>query len=157
MTLDDSSGATIELVLAKPETWNDESNFDTVVLADRTIKRRNNYIVKDGVDMKGIDIGTVVKTKGTMDTFRGIRQIQLERLSIVRDTNAEVKCWEQQTRFLVDVLSTPWFVSPEEQKRLLREAEGVRDKERGREGRKKKKEKWLLEKEKRDAERIARR
>lgn len=33
-------------------------------------------------DMKGIDIGTIVKVKGTISHFRGVRQIELKRISM---------------------------------------------------------------------------
>jgi len=39
------------------------------------------------------------------------------------DTNAEVKCWNDVAAFKRDVLSSPWVVTAEEEKRCLEEAD----------------------------------
>jgi hypothetical protein len=71
-----------------------------------------------------IDIGSVVKAKGLISTFRSLRWIALERVEIIPDTNSEVRFWTQRIQLFADVLSKPWTLSAEEQKRLLKEAEG---------------------------------
>ena len=95
------------------------------------IERPNSKICENGADLTDVDVGSVVKVKGTVGDWRGTRQILLERIGVVKDTNEEVQCWEQNTKFLADILSKPWYVSPREQKRLLKEAEGVKEKDRG--------------------------
>jgi hypothetical protein len=70
-----------------------------------------------------IDIGSVVKVKGIISTFRSVRRIALGRVEIIPDTNSEVRFWTQRTQLFAGVLSKPWTLSAEEQKRLLKEAE----------------------------------
>ena len=62
--------------------------------------------------------------KGTISTFRSVRQIALECVEIIPDTNSEVRFRTQRTQLFADVLSKPWTLSAEEQKRLLKGAEG---------------------------------
>lgn len=50
-------------------------------------------------------------------------QMNLERFTIVHDTNSEMQFVDERLRFLVEVLSVPWFLLDEEIEGLRREAE----------------------------------
>ena len=78
-------------------------------------------------DLSGIDLGSVVKVKGGIGAFRDVRQIVLKRVSVVRDTNAEVCAWAELAAFRATVLSRPWVVPPEARRRLLDEATGRKE------------------------------
>lgn len=65
-----------------------------------------------------ITIGTTLKAKGTLSTFRDTFQLNLLRAFVVKDVDAEVEVWEGYAEFCKQVLSTPWMLSREEIKRL---------------------------------------
>lgn len=48
-----------------------------------------------------------VKVKGTISTFRSVRQIALECIEIIPDTNSELRFRTQCTQLFADVLSKP--------------------------------------------------
>ncbi|KAI9850166.1 MAG: hypothetical protein M1838_006011 [Thelocarpon superellum] len=108
MELDDSSGATISIICFAPSAKADEA----------TEKEKK----EDVPDLRGIDLGSVVKVKGTVGEYRDTRQMVLKRISIVRDTAEEAHCWIELCAFRRDVLSRPWTVSAKMQRRLLKAA-----------------------------------
>ena len=50
-------------------------------------------------------------------------QLNLERFTLIRDTNAEMQFIDQRLRFLVEVLAVPWVLSSEEVDRCRADAE----------------------------------
>ena len=133
--VDDSSGATIELTCAKPQLKNDALTKDTqgVERDEQRVRRERATHSAPDLDpevvglqsvLAKLDVGTVVQAKGTLSTFRHVRQISLKRIKIVPDTNAEMLLIAARTRTLVEQFSTPWIVSTNTQQRLLAEAQG---------------------------------
>ena len=59
-------------------------------------------------------IGTVVKAKGTLRTFRDGRQVALCRLSVIQDTDEEAKAWAELAQFRAEVLLKPWLLTSKE-------------------------------------------
>jgi Telomere regulation protein Stn1 len=127
LIIDDSSGATIEITCPKPQkkagagvekVSDEQSGLDAAKLAEEQAR---------ATTIASIDVGSVIKVKGKVGTFRESRQIQLERIAIIPDTNAEMDFVEQRMNLMLEVLSKPWIVSSKEQARLLKIAEG-RDK-----------------------------
>ena len=92
------------------------------------------------LDLTGFDVGSVVKAKGGLSTFRGVKQLTLERLTHITSTTAEARAWAENTAFRRDVLDRPWVVSVDDQRNLKKEAEGREDGETGRRKRREKKE-----------------
>lgn len=89
MTLDDSSGLTVEIFCRKEPGIT--SFVDTTVDCYGAISLNNDarlvddehvYTTNEGykVDLKGIDVGSVVKIKGGISEFRGEKQVTLERI-----------------------------------------------------------------------------
>jgi hypothetical protein len=172
-TVDDSSGATVDVTCRKPENVKEQNegsstrpNSNAALAQDAAVKARKgknqgrNDATTDETDarlevLSRVDLGSVVKVKGTITTFRSVRQIALERLEIVPDTNAEVRFWTQRTQLFADVLSKPWIVSVSEQARLLKEAEGEVEDTKGRAARREKRLAKERRREKRHAEEIA--
>ena len=168
-TIDDSSGATIDVTCRKPDKAEEpgelrpiRQNGNDALAQAATGKARNNN--DDGslqetttsIDvLSRIGVGSVVKVKGTISVFRSVRQITLERLEIVPDTSAEVRFWIQRTQLLTDVLSKPWKLSAERQKQLLKEAEGEAEDGKEQAARRVKRLAKERRREKRHAEKIA--
>ena len=139
LTLDDSSGATIDATCAAPVkpalalvpgvgytgvnglgTTLEPVAITTDYMIDTsktTATEPQELISPDGPNLTNIDVGSVVKIKGGIRVFRGQRQIRLKSIVILGDTNAEVKCWNDVVKFKREVLSSPWVVSPEEEER----------------------------------------
>lgn len=67
--------------------------------------------------------GTTVKIKGTLSQFRGSMQLQLERFTILNETNAEMEFVDARLRFLVEVLCVPWVLGEVEIEQLRAEVE----------------------------------
>lgn len=155
LIIDDSSGATVEVTCPKPEkkadeqveeASNEKSGLDGIKFAEE--QARANTIAS-------VDLGSVIKVKGKVGTFRDTRQIQLERIAIVPHTNAEMHFCEQRTKLKADVLSKPWRLSSKEQGRLLGAAQGRNKGERMQDLKRKDREAARQAREKRHEERIA--
>lgn len=84
-------------------------------------------------------------------------QVILERYTILPDTNAEIRFWDERTRYLVDVLSVPWSLSADEIAHLRREAEEDERKADRAQRRAQEKKKRLAEREEKDRRRIQQR
>lgn len=140
-TIDDGSGATIEatcLAPPRPDVPLDGTESGTAAAAGAAlvISRApdDQMVSPDGPKLKGVDVGAVVKVKGGISVFRGVRQVAMKAVAILGDTNAEVNAWREGVRFRKEVLKNPWVVTKEEEQRCREEAEG---------------EKWRVEEEER--------
>ena len=93
--LDDSSGATIEITCGRPPPPapnphygnNNNNNTRSVIASDAITGLHQSKAFCPGVtatgrdvDLSGVDIGTVVKVKGGVGSFREVRQMLLERI-----------------------------------------------------------------------------
>ena len=81
MVLDDSSGENIEVTCGRVT----EESTDAKPEAQKAPKGKINAAIgkttlNNTVSLTGVDIGSVVKIKGCIGSFRGMKQIQLERL-----------------------------------------------------------------------------
>ncbi|PGH32487.1 hypothetical protein GX50_04724 [[Emmonsia] crescens] len=132
LVLDDNSGACLEVVCSK------NVQIPNINTTTNTSSNNNNNNNNSGTPIqpthltstthKPLNItpllpGTRAKFKGTISCFRGMFQLHLERYEVLRDTNAEVRFWDERTRFRVQVLSLPWLVARGEVERLKGEAE----------------------------------
>ncbi|KAJ5089784.1 hypothetical protein N7532_008468 [Penicillium argentinense] len=146
LTIDDSSGATLDIVVLQADPKEKDSrqsaqtlNFAISGIASGSnpeniseekpdILAMNQTVHVSATDRSIIDIsqlqpGAIVKVKGTLSIFRSDFQLNLERFSMVPDTNAEMKFIDEKLQFLVGVLSDPWVLLDEEVEQLRREAE----------------------------------
>ncbi|KAL9005537.1 MAG: hypothetical protein Q9188_001698 [Gyalolechia gomerana] len=153
MTLDDSSGLTIDVFCRK--------EINTAPVTDTTVDRHGAiklnsicdkengghvYTTNEGykINLRGIDVGSVVKVKGGISEFRGEKQLTLERICVfapdqstvpymltftlkarVHTTSDEARAWAENAAFYRDILSRPWIVSERKQQRAKVEAEGL--------------------------------
>lgn len=152
-TIDDGSGEVIDCVCWKPDKEQVKAaggqDGDTKPeKIDVEQQRREEVIL-------GIDIGTVVQVKGTVTSFRDVRQIQIERLNIIPTTNQELMLIAARTKFLEEILMKPWVVSPNRQKRLYKDTQGELRKDSEKVVLLRQRQKKLEERELRHAERIA--
>ncbi|KAL9614347.1 MAG: hypothetical protein Q9167_001150 [Letrouitia subvulpina] len=141
MTLDDSSGATIEVTCKrqapKPTTNVYGSNATTArealpPLLAADLDDGGGYGIapsNNNIKMARIDIGSVVKVKGVVGEYRGEKQLMLERIFLIRTTTEEAAAWAEYSAFHRKVLSKPWVVGKEEQRRAREMADGSYRKE----------------------------
>jgi hypothetical protein len=137
-TLDDSSGVNIEVTCAAPPrpSLDEGGNAAAPNVAAPTTKpasgpapvepaaaKRQECISPDGPNLTDIDVGSVVKVKGGIGIFRGQKQIRLKIITIIGDTNAEIKCWNDMMEFRRDILNKPWVVTAEEEEKCRLEVD----------------------------------
>ena len=111
MTLDDGSGECMEvkIELRRPEGEASQWEADVEDLkVTFQLEGLRMWIVG-----QEIRVGTVVKAKGTLDAFRGVRQIRLARAAVVADTNSEAKAWAEAAQWKLETLSNPWVLTAE--------------------------------------------
>jgi Telomere regulation protein Stn1 len=134
-TLDDGSGVNIEATCAAPPPKEPPLPITGNAPAPVVLARKDNasekdgkdgepkqVISPDGLDLTNIDVGSVVKIKGTIVVFREQMKVRLKAITVIRDTNAEVKCWNETVVFRREVLANPWVVT-KRQERKCREDE----------------------------------
>jgi hypothetical protein len=179
LVLDDSTGATIEVVCDKPDSAAAETSpavtnaaaakpltsiSDRILNAEEQQHQDSQHVsaaTRNPLDITPLVPGTIAKLRGTISVFHGHYQLRLERYTLLPDTNAEVGFWESRTRFLVDVLSVPWVLTEEDIERLRRTCEEDEGRDARRMAAKRKKveraERKAVEREERDRARIERR
>lgn len=125
ITIDDGSGATIEATcLAPPRP---EPTATVAAIAVPTARAADDAMVSpDGPKLRGVEIGRVVKVKGGIREFRGVRQVAMKAVAVLGDTRAEVGAWREGVRFRTEVLGEAWVVTGEEERKCREEAEGER-------------------------------
>jgi hypothetical protein len=93
---------------------------NTTIANVDVVSSLGNYDIH--IDKQPLEIGAVVKVKGTISAFRNIRQIELKRIWVVRSTTEEIAEWQDGAKFKREVLSQPWVLS-QEQLRDLQKSE----------------------------------
>jgi Telomere regulation protein Stn1 len=126
ITIDDSSGATIDVIYWKPKPTTahpglQKGNGDQ---SDRSMSADETNIL---TLLPTLQIGHCLAAKGTITQFRGTRQLNLLRLAVVPTTSAEVRHISQRAAFLDTVLSKPWQLSAPQLQKLRRKAEGEKE------------------------------
>lgn len=111
LTIDDGSGSTIVVKVRQVEQSVD-SHSNTSVLNVNVFSTLGRYWLE--IDNEPIDVGSVIKAKCTIETFRGERQLLLQRASLVKTTKEEAEAWLDIARWKLDTLSKPWKLSDQE-------------------------------------------
>ena len=112
ITLDDSSGSCIEVKTRfRDVKADDHAEYPSNTVVDNVDIHINLGLPSVQINKEPIDIGTIIKVKGTIDSFRNIRQLKLERAWAVKDTNEEAKAWAETAEWRRDVLSNPWVLT----------------------------------------------
>lgn len=135
LALDDGSGASVEvkteLRAVRP---GDNALYPSNTVVDNLDVKWIMNVEELSVDKTPVPIGTCIKVKGTIDTFRNERQLKLERIRIVPHTAAEVRAWEETALWKCDVLSKPWVLTHAQRQeidaRLLNQERRERERER---------------------------
>ena len=121
-TIDDGSGATLECVVKVPPRPRPASGTSAPIApANATSHADSNTLPT--VDAP-IDVGHILDIKGSVGTFREMKQIRAEKIAHLRSTEQEVVFWEKVTQLKRDVLSKPWVLDQREVRRCRKEEEG---------------------------------
>ena len=82
-----------------------------------------------------VDLYTVLKAKGQVTRYNEAKQLQLQRVFIVRTTDEEMRVWQEYSGFVSDVLARPWTLDKKQLRHLektygreTRKAEAKREK-----------------------------
>ena len=169
LTLDDSSGATIEVAVLKSE--NPKPNHDLTITAppqgansDKSTEAAESSAepihlsttARTPLDITNLVPGALVMIKGTLSVFRSTMQLQLERFFPVPDTTVELRFLADRMQYLADVLSVPWMLTDEEVEQLRLETENDVKKFDGNRKRKERQVRKRVEREEKDHRRIVR-
>lgn len=122
-TIDDSSNACIEVLetlsmpekLAESSTGAAEATNSKVTVSPLVATKISAY--------PDIDVGHIVEVKGLLTEFRDERQINIEKMRLVKGTMEEVGLWEKRTKFRTEVLERPWELGQREMRKAQKEAE----------------------------------
>lgn len=115
LTLDDGSGATIELKIVRRTADQHSSNPHPSNTTINNVNVTSQFgVFEVTVDNVNVDIGTVLKAKGTISEFRGVKQLELKRVQIVPSTDEEVQAWADSAAFKTKTLSNKWRVTSAE-------------------------------------------
>lgn len=115
LTLDDGSGATIELKIVRRIADQQSSKLFPSNTAINNVNVTSQFgVFEITIDDVRIDIGTVLKAKGTISEFRGVKQLELRRVRIVSSTDEEAQAWAESAAFKAKVLSDKWRVTSAE-------------------------------------------
>ncbi|GME22706.1 Methyltransferase type 11 [Neofusicoccum parvum] len=124
LTVDDGSGATLELKitrLADADNDNDASLSSTNTTVANVAVRAGPGAFAIAVDGAAVEVGTTVKAKCSLATWRGAVQGVLQRCWVLRGgTAAEAAAWRETAAFMRGVLARPWVLGADEVRRLER-------------------------------------
>ncbi|KAL7951880.1 hypothetical protein V8C42DRAFT_305488 [Trichoderma barbatum] len=120
-TIDDSSGRNILAVVIPPAPAKPKN--ESAAGEQRTNNDGQTANVQEVDPYADIDVGMVVDVKGGVSSFRDERQINIEKMTIVKGTAQEVVLWEKRTRFHREVLEVPWLLRDKDVRRCRRDAE----------------------------------
>jgi Telomere regulation protein Stn1 len=118
LTVDDGSGATMVVKVRQVEQSVD-THSNTTVLNVNIFSTPISYWLE--IDNERVDVGTVIRVKCTISSFRGERQLVLQRASVVKTTKDEAEAWLDTARCKLDTLSKPWQLTDQELETLEKE------------------------------------
>ena len=111
--LDDSSGETLEIVYPRPPGAPTD-----VTRPVNQVTQQESQLDPDEVELhrllSGVDVGSVLNVKGHITTFRSYRQLRIERIRVLSDTNEEASFWSSMHAFHEAVLSKPWVLTEQD-------------------------------------------
>ena len=153
LTLDDASGKCIEVKIVRRQTIAAEMEGARID-GDDVLAFPSNTMV-DNVDvffdnMGGlprvvidsrvvVEVGMILRIKGTLDSFRNERQIELKLVRTIKDTNEESASWLDTAKWKRDVLSKPWVLT----ERDMREVDDlIREEDKRERDKQRKKREW---------------
>ncbi|KAK1774071.1 hypothetical protein QBC45DRAFT_53877 [Copromyces sp. CBS 386.78] len=124
VTIDDSSGETIECVIPLPLPALPPSTTAGQPLQQQQQQQPPQPQPLPIIDSE-IDIGHTLDIKGSLRTFRDQTQLKVEKIVHLRTTEQEVAFWEKVVQLRREVLDRPWKLKEKVVRSLRREAMGV--------------------------------
>ena len=141
LTLDDSSGANIEVKIEKRRRIaGDDDEYPSNTYVDNVHVLVNTGQATILVNSQPLELGTVIGAQGTITAFRQSRQLNLKRIFRVKDTNEEATHWLRAANWKQQVLSKPWILSRQRQDEIDEEVRQAELKEQKRAKSKRKKQ-----------------
>lgn len=124
-TVDDSSGVCIECLVDVPRA---DAALTTAVAVAKVDSKNLGKIdltppAPKRVVSNDVDVGTIIDVKGGLSLFRGHKQINILKATVLRSTEQEVAFWEKIRKFRHDVLEKPWQLTDKEVRRCRKEEE----------------------------------
>ncbi|KAI7284118.1 hypothetical protein KC345_g2479 [Hortaea werneckii] len=131
LTLDDSSGECLVLKIKSRDLRQSNEEYPSNTEIDNVDVHVSLGHTTVLLNSAPLQIGDVLKAKGTVGFFRNKRQLDLKRLFLVPSTNAEAQAWSETAKWKREVLSKPWLLTQDAKdkidKDILRQAQKERD------------------------------
>ena len=129
LTLDDGSGAVIDVKIERPDTALPMRPEVKVIMNTRLDEVKiakfcaDNNCHDQHVMINGqlLETGDVIKAKGLLTQFKDTRQVLMKRTSLAENTDVECRFWLDYASFVASTLARPWVLSHEALQRLDRE------------------------------------
>jgi hypothetical protein len=152
-TIDDASGACIECSCILPAPTPASIKLLPGVTSTSKTESSNTAAQPTKIEIKSaepqsvtnpsipygiIDVGTTLKIKGRVGSFRDIIQIEAVNATVVKDMDVEIKFWDEALNFRKDVIGQRWVLSEEVVEEIRRMEEKRRRRDFKREKEKKK-------------------
>lgn len=114
LTIDDSSGANIEVKIQRRDRQpGDDAEYPSNTQVDNVDVTFQWGEPTIHLDKKPLAIGSVVRAQGEVANYRYQRQVVLNRLYRVKDTNEEAVHWSKAADWKRNVLNKPWVLTQE--------------------------------------------
>ncbi|PPJ57974.1 hypothetical protein CBER1_09406 [Cercospora berteroae] len=116
MTVDDGSGANIEVKLERPVAYREQNGavYSTKTNLDN-VEVMSHFGLPVVIAGKArVDMGTVIIAEGKVESYNQSRQIIALRLGLVKDTNEETIHWSKVADWKRSVLNKPWVLSSDQ-------------------------------------------
>ncbi|KAK1810746.1 hypothetical protein LTR12_014900 [Friedmanniomyces endolithicus] len=141
LSVGDSSGACIDVkITSRSVIAGDEGEYPSNTTVDNIDVKLNWGLPTLHLDFTPVALGSVLEFKGTISIFRNTRQLDLKRLLVVPNTNAEAEAWVKTAKWKRDVLSRPWILTQQERDAI---DDKIRREERNERAKVKKKREWV--------------
>lgn len=115
LTIDDGSGANIEVKIQRRDRQpGEDAEYPSNTLVDNVDVTFQWGEPTVHLDKKPLAIGSVVRAQGELSSYRNQRQVVLNRLFRVKDTNEEAVHWSKAADWKRSVLSKPWVLTQEQ-------------------------------------------
>lgn len=119
LTLDDGSGECIVVKITRRRVPpHDQSPYPSNTTCDQVDVVIHLGLPTVSILTHPIAIGDVIRVRGTISTFRHVRQIELLRAIRVKDTNEEAAAWLDTAKWGEEVLSRPWILTQQDRQKI---------------------------------------
>lgn len=119
VTLDDGSGELLNVkITRRPADQVAKAEYPSNTLVDNVDVNVTLGVAALAIDGRPVTVGQPIRVRGSLETYRGVRQLDLKRIKLIQNTVDEVKEWQETVEWKTTVLNKNWVLSKEKMKEL---------------------------------------